>query len=98
MIQFDSITTDGNDYQDTTRVLTFSQNTTRIDLLVGIVDDNNVEGTETFSASLMISLSFPNIILNPSRADIEIIDDDGKLLIATCMYHNIAFKKSMFNN
>lgn len=44
---------------------------------VGIIEDNDVEGTESFFASLNVPGSTTNINLDPNRAEIEILDDDG---------------------
>ena len=69
------------DYQPLTTDLTFSPTVKRIDINVTIVDDSIVELTETFEGQLTAVTVGPNVILNPRRARINILDDpeDSKL-------------------
>ena len=66
-----------SDYQPTTRTLTFSSSTTQIPVNIPIIEDDDVEMTETFSASLTVDSSRFPVTLEPSTADISILDNDG---------------------
>jgi hypothetical protein len=65
----------GVDYEPLTVDLTFSRTVKRIDLNVTILDDSIVELTEVFEGLLRAVTMGPNVILNPRRADISILDD-----------------------
>jgi hypothetical protein len=67
----------GVDYESLTVDLTFSSIVKRIDMNVTILDDSIVELTEVFEGQLHVTAVTvgPNVILNPRRADISILDD-----------------------
>ena len=68
-------------------MLSFSSSRTRIDVPVEIVEDSDVEGTESFFASLTVPGSTTNINLDPNQAEIEIIDDDGtSQILLNCLW------------
>ena len=69
----------GDDYTSVTNsVLTFTPGGTTVQhITVNITDDNLIEGTERFTASLSTTNSFTKIG-SINETTVRIIDDDGK--------------------
>ena len=70
----------GSDYEEISGLLlTFGPGSTRLDVPVTIINDSVFEVTEDFSASLiLVEGPADRVAVNPSRADVFILDDDGK--------------------
>ena len=72
------------DYIATSEVVTFGQDTTRFDLTIPITDEDNiVEEIEEFLVRLSLadSSSDVDVELNPADATVQIVDNDGKILV-----------------
>ena len=65
------------DYDRIDTVLTFTPQTTRQSLLIGIGDDSLIESTETFSLRLFPFEEEPSVVFSPSMTVISIIDNDS---------------------
>ena len=61
------------DYTGITTNLLFNQAVTRQCVNVPITNDDILENTENFFASLTTTV--PNVVLNPARAEVEISED-----------------------
>ena len=71
--------TAGSDYtQPVVTTVTFGPDQTSASYPVPIVDDSNIENTETFTASLSTTES--NVNIGDDTATITILDDDSELL------------------
>ena len=58
--------------------LTFSSSNTRMPISIPITDDSEIEDVERFLANLQIdSAAFPEIVLGPEQATVDIISNDG---------------------
>ena len=71
---------ESDDYTVVETTLRFAGNQDRACVAVPIVNDGEVEGDETFYISLSEDPNNPldsRISLNPNRATVTIIDDDG---------------------
>ena len=67
-----------SDYTSRQMSLTFSSTNTRIPVTIPIADDSNIEDVERFLANLQINADeFPEILLDPDQATIDIISNDG---------------------
>ena len=78
MFIYQILITEDSDYNKTTLSSVIS-GTNTISVSVPITDDEYSEGDETFFASLIAGLIFPDsVTLDPSNADAIITDDDGK--------------------
>ena len=72
--------TDGSDYNDpVANTVTFESGVTRATYPVPIVDDSNIENTETFTASLSTTEANVNIV--EDTATVTILDNDSELLV-----------------
>ena len=70
--------TDGSDYNDpVVSTVTFGPAVTSISYPVPIVDDSNIEDTETFTA--LLSTTESNV-----TANVTILDDDSELFTIVC--------------
>ena len=70
--------TAGSDYNDpVVRTVTFGPDETSKTYPVPIVDDSNIENTETFTASLSTTESNVNIV--DGTATVTIVDNDSEL-------------------
>ena len=81
-----------DDYTGLNRVpITFTPGATSRSVLLRTVEDNDVEDTETLTATLTVDNDiYPGVSLSPDSAIINIIDDD-------CMYHSrLRFHKQTF--
>lgn len=82
-MQFDHIlscTVAGNDFEETTALLVFGPLfPTRQCASVDILQNNVLEGTETFSVQLT-SLDEDTVVLAPSTATVVITDEDSKFV------------------
>ena len=68
--------TAGSDYNDpVVTTVTFGPGQTSASYSVPIVDDGNIEDTETFTASLSTTES--NVTIGDDTATVTILDDDG---------------------
>ena len=65
------------DYTSVTMVLTFNADNTNRTVMIPIVGDNVVEGTESFTVSLTTGDSAIN--LSPQTTTVTIQDDDSKI-------------------
>ena len=70
------------DYAPVTIVLTFSADNTNQTVMISIVGDNEVEGTESFTVSLTTGDSAVN--LSPQTATVTIQDDDSMISLQIC--------------
>ena len=61
-----------------TMTVIFGPGETTADVNITIVDDNIMEGTEMFSATLTTADS--NVMIGDGTATVTILDDDGKYL------------------
>ena len=77
--------TAGSDYDEISGLLlAFGPGSTRLDVPVNIINDDVFEVTEDFSASLiLVEGPADRVAVNPSRADVFILDDDGKHSLIT---------------
>ena len=72
--------TAGSDYNDpVVNTVTFASGVTRATYPVPIVDDSNIEDTETFTASLSTTEANVNIV--DGAATVTILDIDSELLV-----------------
>ena len=67
-----------SDYTSISRMVTFSAGQSSASVSVPITNDNVIEATEMFSASL--TAVSENIEIGADTADVTIIDDDGELM------------------
>ena len=51
------------------------------------MDDGILERNETFLVEL--SSNFPEVILNPFRSEVVIVDDSNGMISFLCVYHSI---------
>jgi hypothetical protein len=65
-----------SDYTEVTRTLNFAPATTRIEVTIPIVDDDIVESVENFFAMLALETVGANVIVDPARTQINIVDND----------------------
>ena len=67
------------DYDRTlNHVFQFTPSATSLSVFVPIVDDDDIEDVESFLANLEIDETiFPDVILNPTPATVDIISNDG---------------------
>ena len=73
-----SSTAPGDFDQTFSQALQLASATTSLSVFVPIVDDDAIEDVESFFANLEIDEAiFPDIILNPTSAIIDIISNDG---------------------
>ena len=76
----------GVDYTNTVaNIVTFSSGQTEASYQIPIVNDNSIESTETFTASLNTSESI--VTIGNGTATITIVDEDSELfniILATC--------------
>ena len=70
-----------SDYTEVTRTLNFAPATTRIEVTIPIVDDDIVESVENFFAMLALETVGANVIVDPARTQINIVDNDSKLCV-----------------
>ena len=68
------------DYQAVTRTITFSSSVSTVSVTVTIFDDSILESTENFVGNLTDPQSQTGISLTPSIANVNIMDNDGKLI------------------
>ena len=68
------------DYQAVTRTITFSSSVSTVSVTVTIFDDSILESTENFVGNLTDPQSQTGISLTPSIANVNITDNDGKLI------------------
>ena len=69
--------TDGSDYNDpVVTTVTFGPDQTSASYPVPIVDDSNIEDTETFTATLSTTES--NVNIGDDTATVTILDDDSE--------------------
>ena len=75
--------TAGSDYNDpVVTTVTFRPDVTSASYSVPIVDDNNIEDTETFTASL--STTGSGVTIGDGTAIVTILDDDSELFNIIC--------------
>ena len=75
--------TAGSDYIDpVVTTVTFGPDVTSASYPVPIVDDSNIENTETFTASLSTTES--NVNIGDDTATVTILDDDSELFNIIC--------------
>ena len=67
-----------SDYTSVSRMVTFSAGQSSASVSVPITNDNVIEATEMFSASL--TAVSENVEIGADTADVTIIDDDGELM------------------
>ena len=80
------ISTDGQDYQSIATVnLMFSSVNRQIVTGISILDDNFHELPEDFFANLSLVTTRPNVIVDPSMATVNILDEDGMCINTLCM-------------
>ena len=65
------------DYANTSILLVFDENNERDCANISITDDMTLESVEAFEVILSASID-SRVILSPQRAEVSIIDDDGK--------------------
>ena len=76
----------GSDYTDpVVRTVTFGPNETSKTYPVPIVDDSNIESTETFTASLSTAES--NVNIGDDTATVTILDIDSELFTIWYLWH-----------
>ena len=46
-------------------------------ILLSVIDDNQLEPPENFALTLFTNISIPNVIIQPSLATFDIIDNEG---------------------
>ena len=69
----------GGDYTTLTEVVEFQSGETEKNITINILDDSRVESTEIFELFLTGGIG---VHLSPFfRAEVEILDDDGKILM-----------------
>ena len=74
------LSTDGQDYNGTSVLLTFDDTVTSNLVTIPILDNNIHELAERFFGNLS-SIEPANVVmLNPGGTTVEIIDDEGKLV------------------
>ena len=78
-----SHTASGDDYNFLWQSLTFPMCEQRICVSIPIVDNNELEGTESFTLSIFRNGLDAHINLGPTTATAEIIDIDSKLISRT---------------
>ena len=62
--------------------LTFTSDTPSDSVVISIRDDTIVEGLESFVVSLSVDTSvYPGVRLSPDTANVNIISDDGNIII-----------------
>lgn len=61
-----------------TRILTFGPDSTRVEVPITIINDNIVESLEDFFSTLTLRTPGANVVIDPDRAEIDIIDQDSK--------------------
>ena len=71
-----------SDYTSVSRMVTFSAGQSSASVSVPITNDNVIEATEMFSASL--TAVSENVEIGADTADVTIIDDDGELMPILC--------------
>ena len=69
-------TTGGADYIPVNRDLVFDSTTNQFMMPVTIIDDDLLEPTERFQ--LTLATLDGDVMLNPDRADVDILDNDRK--------------------
>ena len=68
------------DYQTVTRTITFSSSVSNVSVPVTIFDDSILESTENFVGNLADPQSQTGVSIMPSIANVNITDNDGKLI------------------
>ena len=68
------------DYQAEARTITFSSTVSTVSISVTIFDDSILESTENFLVNLADPQSQTGVSIMPSTANVNIIDNDGKLI------------------
>lgn len=68
----------GDDYQMLTRQLEFTSEVTSVNIPITLLDDNIVEGDESFAANIENMANTEDVMLNPATAVVTITDDDGE--------------------
>ena len=67
--------------------LTFTRGRHNQSSSIIIIDDTTLEDSESFMARLSVNAAlYPGVRLEPDRANIHIIDNDGKLYIFVNMW------------
>ena len=56
-----------------------------VDVIVPIRDDNRVEDPESLSVVFEVLSSSGNIIFDPTRATVIILDDDGRFVLESVL-------------
>ena len=68
------------DYQAVARTITFSSTVSTVSVTVTIIDDGILESTENFLVYLADPQSLTGVSIMPSIANVNIMDNDGKLI------------------
>ena len=68
------------DYQAVARTITFSSTVSNVSVSVTIIDDGILESTENFLVNLTDPQSLTGVSIMPSTANVNIMDNDGKLI------------------
>ena len=78
MISVIYIITDGDDYFRQDLVLTFETTSTSMDVVIPLINDDVMEGEETFTLCLVLLDGAEGVRLgSPSTTTVNITDDDG---------------------
>ena len=65
------------DFAPIDRILTFSEEVTKVNVTVMVVDDQVSEGVERFMADLQLATSDAGVLIDPPATTILILDDDS---------------------
>ena len=68
------------DYQPEARTITFSSSVSNVSITITIVDDSILESTENFLVNLADPQSQIGVSTMPNTANVDIVDNDGKLI------------------
>ena len=71
------------DYTAVTTSFTYTSNVTEHNVTIPIVNDNVTEVIERFSANLRWVSADADVIINPDRAIVNIMSEDGRLQLVT---------------
>lgn len=70
--------TDPDDYTAVTnRTVTLDANTMSRTVPVPIINDNRLEGNESFTANLREQVDNPRVVVDPENTEVIILDNDG---------------------
>ena len=82
------------DYGSVDTTLPFAACDTQSCVNIPITNDDTLENTESFFVNLDRNGLDSRITLNPTRGEIEILDDDSMVIIYTCVLYNVCLTLS----